>query len=92
MLCCAESLSRIQLFATPWTVALKAPLSMGTLQARTVERVIGSFTTALIRAYLALSYPGLKAPGGQECCFRAGLVQSLPDTALNIRDPSTAGA
>ena len=26
---CAKSLSRVQLFATPWTVALQAPLSMG---------------------------------------------------------------
>ena len=28
-MCCAQSLSRIQLFATPWTVAHQAPLSMG---------------------------------------------------------------
>ena len=33
MLCCAESLSRVRLFATPWTAARQAPLSMGTLQA-----------------------------------------------------------
>ena len=26
---CAQSLSRVRLFATPWTVALQAPLSMG---------------------------------------------------------------
>ena len=26
---CAQSLSCVQLFATPWTVAHKAPLSMG---------------------------------------------------------------
>ena len=26
---CAQSLSHVQLFATPWTVALQAPLSMG---------------------------------------------------------------
>ena len=25
----AQSLSHVQLFATPWTVALQAPLSMG---------------------------------------------------------------
>ena len=35
VLCCAESLSRVWLFATLWTVALQAPLSMGILQART---------------------------------------------------------
>ena len=28
----AESLSRVPLFATPWTVARQAPLSMGILQ------------------------------------------------------------
>ena len=26
---CAQSLSYVQLFATPWTVTLQAPLSMG---------------------------------------------------------------
>ena len=35
--CCAESLSRVQLFATPWAVARQAPLSMGILQARILE-------------------------------------------------------
>ena len=28
-MCCAKSLSRVPLFATPWTVALQAPLSTG---------------------------------------------------------------
>ena len=27
--CCAQSLSRVRLFGTPWNVALQAPLSMG---------------------------------------------------------------
>ena len=27
--CCAQSLSHVQLFAAPWTVARQAPLSMG---------------------------------------------------------------
>ena len=38
---CVESLSRVQLFATPWTVALQAPLFMGFLffQARILEWV-----------------------------------------------------
>ena len=36
-LCCAESLSRVRLFVTPWTVAHQAPLSMGILQARILE-------------------------------------------------------
>ena len=34
LLCCAESLSRVRLFVTPWTVARQAPLSMGIPQAR----------------------------------------------------------
>ena len=37
---CARSLSCIQLFATPWTVARQAPLSMGILQARILEWVV----------------------------------------------------
>ena len=37
MLCCAYLLSRIWLFANPWTVAWQAPLSMGILQARILE-------------------------------------------------------
>ena len=28
-MCCAKSLQSFQLFATPWTIALQAPLSMG---------------------------------------------------------------
>ena len=28
-LCCTESLSRVQLFATPWTVACQTPLTVG---------------------------------------------------------------
>ena len=37
VLCCARSLSRVQLFATPWTVTHQAPLSMAILQARILE-------------------------------------------------------
>ena len=36
---CASSLSRVWLFATPWTEACQAPLSMGILQARVLEWV-----------------------------------------------------
>ena len=39
VLCCAESLSRVWLFAIPWTVARQAPLSVGILQARILEWV-----------------------------------------------------
>ena len=39
-LCCAQSLRCVQFFATPWTVAHQAPLSMGILQARILEWVV----------------------------------------------------
>ena len=34
---CLVTLSHVQLFATPWTAARQAPLSMGILQARILE-------------------------------------------------------
>ena len=40
------SLSRVQLFATPWTVALQSPLSTGMLQARILECVAMPFSTS----------------------------------------------
>ena len=36
---CSQSLSHVRLFATPWTVARQAPLSMGILQATVLEWV-----------------------------------------------------
>ena len=39
LLLCAESLSHVRLFVTPWTVAHQALLSMGILQARILEWV-----------------------------------------------------
>ena len=36
---CAQSLSFVQLFVTPWTVASQAPPSTGILQARVLEWV-----------------------------------------------------
>ena len=39
VLCCAQMLSRVWLFATPWTVAGLAPLSTGILQAKILEWV-----------------------------------------------------
>ena len=36
---CAELLSCVQLFVTPWTVACQAPLSISILQARIMEWV-----------------------------------------------------
>ena len=38
-MCCAELLSCVRFFVTPWTVAHQAPLSMGILQATTLEWV-----------------------------------------------------
>ena len=38
-LTCAESLSRVWLFVTPWIVARQAPLSIGILQTRILEWV-----------------------------------------------------
>ena len=38
VLCCAESLSHVRVFATPWRVVRQAPLSTGILQARTLGR------------------------------------------------------
>ena len=40
MLCCAKSLSHVQLFVTPWTVPCQAPMSMALLQARVLEWVV----------------------------------------------------
>ena len=37
-----QSLSHVQLFAVPWTVAHQAPLSMRILQARILEWVVFS--------------------------------------------------
>ena len=39
-----KSLSRVQLFGTPWTVAHQAPPSMEILQARVLEWVAISFS------------------------------------------------
>ena len=44
VLCCAWSLSCVQLFATPWTVASQAPLSMGILQVRILEWIVMPFS------------------------------------------------
>ena len=40
----AQSVSRVQLFTTSWTVACQAPLSMGFFQAGTLEWVAISFS------------------------------------------------
>ena len=40
ILCCAKSLSSVQLFETPWTVAHQAPLSVGILQVSILECIV----------------------------------------------------
>ena len=42
--CCAQYLSRVRLFAPPWTAAHQVPLSMAILQARILEWVAISFS------------------------------------------------
>ena len=42
--CMLNHFSHVQLFATPWTVARQAPLSMGILQERTLEWVAMPFS------------------------------------------------
>ena len=37
--CCTQSLSHVQLFVTPWSVAFQPPLSMGILLARILKSV-----------------------------------------------------
>ena len=44
LLCVLSRFSRVQLFATLWTVAHQAPLSMGILQARLLEWVAIPFS------------------------------------------------
>ena len=60
VLCCAQLLSRVQLFATPWTVACQSPLSMGSLQARILEWVVvpSSRGSSWIRDQAHSSYIG----------------------------------
>ena len=64
--CCAELLSHVQLFLTPWTVACQAPLSMGILQVRILEWVVMP------------SSRGSSQPrnGTRVCCFAGGLFTS----------------
>jgi len=44
VLCCASSLSHVWLFVTPWTIACRAPLPMGNLQARILEWIVMPFS------------------------------------------------
>ena len=44
---CVHAISHVQLFATPWIVAPQAPLSMGILQARILERIAISYSRGI---------------------------------------------
>ena len=53
-ICCWQVLSCVRLFATPWTIACQAPLSMGFFQARILEWVSTSFSIIHLCAALCL--------------------------------------
>ena len=53
---CAKSLSRVQLFVTPWTVAPQAPLSMGILQARILQSLPSSGGSSQPKDQTRVSY------------------------------------
>ena len=56
------SLSRVRLFATPWTVARQTPLSMGILQARILEWVAMRSSRGIFPTQgLELGSPALQA-------------------------------
>ena len=59
-MCCAYSLSPVQLFATPQTVALQAPLSMGILQAKILEWVTMPFSRGSSRPRDRTQDPGIE--------------------------------
>ena len=44
---CVCMLSHVQVFATPWTLAHQAPLSMETFQARILEWVVISYSRGI---------------------------------------------
>ena len=60
-MCCAELLSHVQFFATPWTVAHPAPLSMGILQAIILEGVAISSSMGFPNPGIEPRSPALQA-------------------------------
>ena len=54
-------LSRVQLFATPWSIACLAPLSMGILQARILEWLAIPSSRDLPNPGIKLRHPALQA-------------------------------
>ena len=55
-------LSHVWLFATPWTVACQSPLSLGILQARTMEWVAYPFSSWAV--LLGINYVSCRVAGG----------------------------
>ena len=75
-MCCTWSLSRVRLFATSWTVAHQAPLSMRILQARILELGALSF------------YSGSSRPKDWtriSCISRWILYQCIPGNQARIK-------
>ena len=58
---CAQVLSPVPLFVTPWTAARQAPLSMGILQARMVKWVAMPFSGDLPNSGIKPRSPALQA-------------------------------
>ena len=58
---CMHAFSRVQLFATLWTITRQASLSMGILQARILKGVVTSFSSASISSVPQLC-PTLHTP------------------------------
>ena len=67
--CVLSRFSGVHLFATLWTIAHRAPLSMGILQARILERVA-------LPSQASLGFPGSSA--GKESTCNAGDLGSIP--------------
>ena len=67
--CVLSRFSGVHLFATLWTIAHRAPLSMGILQARILERVD-------LPSQASLGFPGSSA--GKESTCNAGDTSSIP--------------
>ena len=68
MLCWVESLSHVLFFATPWTLACQAPLSMGSLQARMLyfHAFINASTTGLQSQSSQCGTPRSRQPCGAQ--------------------------
>ena len=74
ILFCASSLSRVRLFATPWTAAHKASLSLGILQARILEWVVA------MTSFMGYSHAGDRTHPDLLCLlhWQAGSLPLVP--------------